>query len=194
MPQTCKGLGHLHSQDIIHRDIKSDIIVLDARGRVKISMYPLLPSLLGSNPSTAGFGLCTKLTEQNPKLTTMVGTPYWMAPEVVKGKEYGAKVDVWSLGIMVIEMIEKGPPYIDEDPLKALYLIATNGTPTLIKPELHSRELKAFLACCLCVDVLSRATIDQLLEVRSLNLVPSMIPIHPFFSMNSCIKLANYRP
>jgi len=193
IPQTCKGLGYLHSQDIIHRDIKSDIIVLDARGRVKISMYPLLSSLLDINPSTAGFGICAKLTEQNPKLTTRMGTPYWMAPEVVKGKEYGAKVDVWSLGIMVIEMIEKEPPYIDEEPLKALYLIATNGTPSLKKPELHSRELKAFLAYCLCLDVASRATVDQLLQVRSLIFVPTIIPIHPFFSSNSCIKLANYR-
>lgn len=125
----------------------------------------------------------------------MVGTPYWMAPEVVTRKEYGRKVDIWSLGIMAIEMIEGEPPYLTESPLRALYLIATNGTPKIKDEHNLSPVFKDFLHFALRVDPEKRASAHDLLKVfvpLSFRQGAANSLQHPFMSL--CSPLNHLSP
>eukprot|EP00127_Corallochytrium_limacisporum_P000493 Clim_evm22s14 gene=Clim_evmTU22s14 len=148
--EVLSALAFLHDRRIVHRDIKSDNILLGHAGEVKIS----------------DFGFCARLSSKTEKRTTMVGTPHWMAPEIVTVKQYNEKVDIWSVGILTIEMLEGEPPYIDETPMRALYLIARNGTPLVRSAQTASAPLKDFLAQVLMAESEKRPTAAQALQHR----------------------------
>jgi len=146
---TLKALSYIHDNHRIHRDIKSDNILLNNNGEVKI----------------ADFGYAAQLTVEKQKRNTVVGTPYWMAPELIRGNDYSFKVDIWSLGIMMMEMIEGQPPYMQFPPLRALFLRTTKGIPNLKKPDKLSPELINFYAKCLEKEVENRPDCRTLLAL-----------------------------
>ena len=114
--QTIKGLASLHKRNIMHRDIKSDNILVNEQGDLKL----------------ADFGYAAQLTIEKSKRNSKVGTVCWMAPELIRGKSsYDIKVDIWSFGIFALELADGEPPYISEPQQKVLYLIVTKDAPTL---------------------------------------------------------------
>ncbi|XP_064015487.1 serine/threonine-protein kinase PAK 3-like isoform X2 [Pogoniulus pusillus] len=159
-----QGLAFLHSNQVIHRDIKSDNILLGMDGSVKL----------------ADFGLSTHTTPEKSRRRSMVGTPHWIAPEVAREEPYGPKVDIWSLGITAIEMVEGEPPYFDQRRHEAIKLIAQNGTPQLKNPRQHSPLLCDFLNCCLEVDENRRWSAEELLKhpfLQSAEPLSSLTPL-----------------
>uniref|UniRef100_A0A8D2JDM1 non-specific serine/threonine protein kinase n=1 Tax=Varanus komodoensis TaxID=61221 RepID=A0A8D2JDM1_VARKO len=143
-----KALSVLHAQGVIHRDIKSDSILLTHDGRVKLS----------------DFGFCAQVNKEVPRRKSLVGTPYWMAPELISRLPYGPEVDIWSLGVMVIEMVDGEPPYFNEPPLKAMKMIRDNLPPKLKNVHKVSPSLKGFLDRLLVRDPAQRATASELLK------------------------------
>lgn len=142
------ALTFMHRAYRLHRDIKSDNVLINFDGEVKV----------------ADFGFAINLTSEQSKRTSVVGTPYWMAPELIRGQEYDSKVDIWSLGVTAIEMAEGEPPLLNEPPLRALLLITTNKSPTLNNKRVRwSQEFNHFIEQCLQIPVAKRASADQLL-------------------------------
>uniref|UniRef100_A0A6Q2ZE59 Myosin IIIB n=1 Tax=Esox lucius TaxID=8010 RepID=A0A6Q2ZE59_ESOLU len=147
------GLQHLHNNRIIHRDVKGNNILLTTEGGVKL----------------VDFGVSAQLTSARLRRNTSVGTPFWMAPEVIACEQqydstYDARCDVWSLGITAIELADGDPPLSEMHPVKALFKIPRNPSPTLRNPEEWCRSFSHFIAQCLIKDFETRPSVTHLLE------------------------------
>jgi serine/threonine protein kinase len=105
-------------------------------------------SLHDGSVKLTDFGFGAQLTQEQPQRKSVVGTTFWMAPEVVKGQMYDVKADIWSVGAMAQEMIEKDPPYMGLPPMKAMFNIVKHGLPEYKDPDIMSDSFKEFIECC----------------------------------------------
>ncbi|CAI5756488.1 unnamed protein product [Candida verbasci] len=153
-------LNYVHKLGVIHRDLKAANILVSKDGHVQI----------------CDFGVATKLTNSSAKRNTMVGTPYWMAPEVIKtGETYNSKADIWSLGITIYEVATGNPPYCDKDPNWAMQLISSKTPPRLEGRE-YPQPLKEFIALCLDENPEERLSAEELLKTSRLVKIYKNLP------------------
>ncbi|KMY97149.1 serine/threonine-protein kinase mig-15 isoform X11 [Drosophila simulans] len=147
-----RGLSYLHSNKVIHRDIKGQNVLLTDNAEVKL----------------VDFGVSAQLDRTIGRRNTFIGTPYWMAPEVIACDEnpdatYDNRSDLWSLGITALEMAESQPPLCDLHPMRALFLIPRNSPPRL-KSKKWSKKFHGFIDTVLVKDYHQRPYTENLLK------------------------------
>uniref|UniRef100_A0A673KYR7 non-specific serine/threonine protein kinase n=1 Tax=Sinocyclocheilus rhinocerous TaxID=307959 RepID=A0A673KYR7_9TELE len=150
--EVLRGLLHLHSHHVIHRDIKGQNVLLTENAEIKL----------------VDFGVSAQLDRTIGRRNTFIGTPYWMAPEVIACDDspdstYDYRSDVWSLGITALEMAEGAPPLCDMHPMRALFLIPRNPPPKL-KSKKWSKKFQTFVDGCLVKNYLHRPSTETLLR------------------------------
>ncbi|XP_024545047.1 serine/threonine-protein kinase 4 [Selaginella moellendorffii] len=146
--EALKGLAYLHAIFKVHRDIKGGNILLTEQGEVKLG----------------DFGVAAQLTRTMSKRNTFIGTPHWMAPEVIQESRYDGKVDVWALGVSAIEMAEGLPPRSNVHPMRVLFMISREPAPMLEDKEKWSLVFHDFVAKCLTKEPRLRPTATALLQ------------------------------
>lgn len=142
------GLKYLHDDKKIHRDVKAGNILLTREFQ----------------PKLADFGISCQLQNTWARRNTTIGSPYWMALEVIKGEAYNSKADIWSLGITVIELAERQPPYYHIPPTRAMFVISNKPPAGLSNPQQFSELFIHFVSLCLTVDASKRPSAQELLE------------------------------
>lgn len=161
-----QALVYLHDKGVIHRDIKSDSILLTSQGQIKLS----------------DFGFCAQISPEIPKRRSFVGTPYWMAPELISRIPYGTSVDIWSIGIMVIEMVDGEPPFFNETPINALKMIKDCVPSKMRHSDQVSVVLRNFVNRLLTRTPSDRATAELLTRNPFLQLARDTSCLKPLLS------------